>query len=572
MTNERGERWNSNILEKNNQIYNNMALSLRAEQKSINSIYAGGDEVYVIPNYQRPYSWGKDVCYQLYSDITDAFLSKDDYFIGNIVMAKGMDDKKRPNVVDGQQRLITLWLFLKVLTLLHPDKTRLQRTLVVQSLLNDEDDPRINSKVFEHKDQENILTVLGYSLDDFNRQYTRYADSKGNIQIGECSRIEANAIYIYHWLSEFYERQADDEKREAFLKFFLEHVYLLPIELEGETLADAASKALTIFETINNRGQSLEDSDIFKARLYEQAQKAHKEKDFISQWLEFTNTCQDMNMTVDDLFRYYYHILRGKDGLTSNESGLREYFTRTGNSALSIKKYDDIIEDLNYIIYFISWMQSQKNAESPYGRWLQVLDLYTNQYPKYALVNYLYYYGVENNPDNLLSFIKMLVRYYYYRGATLQVKYETYRINKMIAIDEKVPSYDCSDFEIASLEHIGLLRNGYALLAHYLQYPDSYIENVNFDRAIYEREFLMLSRDWQNVDYENVRNNIANIIAMDLPKRNYRTLQQKGLYYSTSKIPGVRQIFDSTGTVLLEAFQKRESLLQKTLYSFFQQQ
>jgi len=547
-----------------------MALSLRAEQKSINSIYAGGDEVYVIPNYQRPYSWGKDVCYQLYSDITDAFLSKDDYFIGNIVMAKGMDDKKRPNVVDGQQRLITLWLFLKVLTLLHPEKNRLKRTLVVESLLSDEDEPRIFSKVYEHKDQDNIATVLGYTLGDFKKRYEEYADSKGNIHVGECSRIEANALYIYKWLSEFYVRLNDSAKNEEFLMFFLEHVYLLPIELEGQTLEDAASKALTIFETINNRGQSLEDSDIFKARLYEQAQKAHKENDFIAQWLEFTNACQDMNMTVDDLFRYYYHILRGKDGQTNNESGLREYFTGTGNSALSIRTYDEIIEDLNYIIYFISWMQSQKNVQSPYGRWLQVLDLYTNQYPKYALVNYLYYYGVEDS-EYLLSFIQMLVRYYYYRGATLQVKYETYRLNKMIAIDEKVPQYDCSDFDPTSLERIGLLRNGFALLAHYLQNPDSYIENVFFDRAVYEREFIMLPADWQNVDYENVRNNIANIIALDLPKRNFRTLQQKGLYYSTSKIREVRRFFDSTGTVHLDSFKKRETDLKNTLLSFFQQ-
>ena len=546
-----------------------MALSLRAEQKSINSIYAGGDEVYVIPNYQRPYSWGKDVCYQLYSDITDAFLGREDYFIGNIVMAKGLDDKKRPNVVDGQQRLITLWLFLKVFTLLHPDKNRLKRTLVVESLLSDEDEPRIHSKVYEHKDQENIVTVLGYTLDDFRTQYDKHADSKGNIQIGgECSRIEANALYIYKWLSEFYNRLSDSKKKDEFLMFFLEHVYLLPIELEGQTLDDAASKALTIFETINNRGQSLEDSDIFKARLYEQAQKVHKEDDFMSQWLEFTNACQDLNMTVDDLFRYYYHILRGKDGQTSNESGLREYFTGTSNSALSTRTYDEIIEDLNYIIYFISWMQSQKNAQSPYGRWLQVLDLYTNQYPKYALVNYLYYYGEENS-KNLLSFIEMLVRYYYYRGATLQVKYETYRLNKMVAIDENVPHYDCSDFDPMVLERIGLLRNGFALLAHYLKNPDSYIENVFFDRGVCEREFAVLPADWRGVDYENVRNNIANIIALDLPKRNFRALQQKGRYYSTSKIAEVRSFFDSTGTVHLESFQQRGSDLQNTLLKFF---
>ena len=141
----------------------------------------------------------------------------------------------------------------------------------------------------------------------------------------------------------------------------------------------------------------------------------------------------------------------------------------------------------------------------------------------------------------------------------------------MIAIDEKVPQYDCSDFDPTSLERIGLLRNGFALLAYYLQNPDSYIENVFFDRAIYEREFVMLPVDWQSVDYENVRNNIANIIALDLPKRNFRTLQQKGLYYSTSKIREVRRFFDSTGIVHLDSFKKRETDLKNTLLSFFQQ-
>lgn len=545
-----------------------MALSLRAEQKSIYSIYTSGDDVYVIPNYQRPYSWGRDVCYQLYNDITNAFLNKEDYFVGNIVMARGRDEKKRPNVVDGQQRLITLWLFLKVLTLLHPDKGRLRRTLEAESLLNDTDEPRICSLVFEHEDQKNIQTVLKYKLSDLSHLYDNLADSRGHIRSDNSSKIETNAIYICKWLSDFYERLSSNQK-DDFLSYFLEHVYLLPIELEGETLHEAGTKALTIFETINNRGQSLEDSDIFKARLYEQAQKAHKEKEFISQWVDFTNACIDLHMTVDDLFRYYYHILRGKDGQTTNESGLREYFTGTGNSALSIRSYEDIIEDLNYIIYFISWMQSQNDATSPYGRWLQLIDLYTNQYPKYALVNYLYYYGTTDT-TSLLSFIQMLVRYYYYRGATLQVKYETYRINKMIALDDKIPSYDCSNFDISSLERIGLLRNGYALLAHYLQYPDSFIENVFFDRAIYEREFDQLPVEWEDVDFENVRNNIANIVALDIPKRTFRNLQQKGLYYSTSKLSGVRQIFDTTGTISLEVYQEREKKLKNVLLTFFQ--
>lgn len=204
-----------------------MALSLRAEQKSINTIYAGGDDVYVIPNYQRPYSWNRDVCYQLYSDITEAFLKREDYFIGNIVMARGSDEKKRPNVVDGQQRLITLWLFLKVLTLLHPDKSRLRRTLQVESLLSDLDEPRICSYVFEHEDQKNILSVLEYDMDDLKNMYSEFADSKGYISLNKCSRIEANALYIGKWLGEFYNKLNDNTKKEEFLTYFLEHVYPL---------------------------------------------------------------------------------------------------------------------------------------------------------------------------------------------------------------------------------------------------------------------------------------------------------------------------------------------------------
>lgn len=547
-----------------------MALSLRAEQKSIYSIYTNGDDVYVIPSYQRPYSWNKDVCYQLYSDITDAFLKNEDYFIGNIVMARGRDDKKRPNIVDGQQRLITLWLFLKVLTLLHPDKGRLRRTLEAESLLNDDDEPRICSLVFEHEDQKNIQTVLRYDLNDLNSLYNTYADSKGNIRQDKFSRIEANAIYIGKWLSEFYSRLNDSKRCEEFLGYFLEHVYLLPIELEGETLHDADAKALTIFETINNRGQSLEDSDIFKARLFEQAQKAHKEVDFINYWVEFTNTCLDLNMTVDDLFRYYYHILRGKDGQTTNESGLREYFTGTGNSALSTRTYNEIIEDLNIIIFYIGWMESQKRADSPYAKWLQLIDLYTNQYPKYALVNYLYTYGEEDS-KSLLSFMQLLVRYFYYRGATLQVKYETYRINKMIAIDSAIPSYDTSDFDVTTLQSIGLLRNGYALLAHYLKYPDTYIESASFDRAIYEREFNQLLPEWQDVDVDRIKNNIANIVALDMPKRSFGSLREKSNYYASSELKDVRTIFDFTGNISLDSFNSREKDLSTLLLSFFQQ-
>ena len=50
---------------------------------------------YIIPDYQRPYSWGNDECAQLWEDITEAFISNpnEHYFCGTIVVYIPNGDK-----------------------------------------------------------------------------------------------------------------------------------------------------------------------------------------------------------------------------------------------------------------------------------------------------------------------------------------------------------------------------------------------------------------------------------------------------------------------------------------------
>lgn len=49
-----------------------MALSLTAEQKSILKIFNEKNK-YIIPPYQRPYSWGIDECIDLFEDLKQQF-------------------------------------------------------------------------------------------------------------------------------------------------------------------------------------------------------------------------------------------------------------------------------------------------------------------------------------------------------------------------------------------------------------------------------------------------------------------------------------------------------------------
>ena len=77
-------------------------------------LYELSKEKLIIPVYQRPYKWTEKNVIQLLEDIFEYVILKNkDYRIGNIILHK--DDKKDNNIVDGQQRLTTISLLLKIL-------------------------------------------------------------------------------------------------------------------------------------------------------------------------------------------------------------------------------------------------------------------------------------------------------------------------------------------------------------------------------------------------------------------------------------------------------------------------
>lgn len=72
---------------------------------------------FVIPVYQRNYDWGKSHCKKLFDDILDAFRYDRFHFVGSIVYVDQGEENKiyRYLIIDGQQRITTLFLLLKAL-------------------------------------------------------------------------------------------------------------------------------------------------------------------------------------------------------------------------------------------------------------------------------------------------------------------------------------------------------------------------------------------------------------------------------------------------------------------------
>ena len=82
-----------------------------------------------IPEYQRPYVWDKDQVTELLDDVMQARASNPDsqYFLGSLVLRRNSKEEgttkyEEYDLLDGQQRLTTLFLITAVIRDLTEDK------------------------------------------------------------------------------------------------------------------------------------------------------------------------------------------------------------------------------------------------------------------------------------------------------------------------------------------------------------------------------------------------------------------------------------------------------------------
>lgn len=83
--------------------------NIQTETRTIYEIFADTKTDFLIPDYQRPYSWTEDECQTLWNDFFDfAFPNgnsdsfdkdKDEYFLGVIVTFR--NDRNQDEVIDG---------------------------------------------------------------------------------------------------------------------------------------------------------------------------------------------------------------------------------------------------------------------------------------------------------------------------------------------------------------------------------------------------------------------------------------------------------------------------------------
>lgn len=223
--------------------------TLKYNSQDTNDVILGNDVKYVIPIYQRPYSWTDEQLKKFISDIFISFWGNDGnslpepMFIGTMQLSA--KNGTNQDIIDGQQRLTTFLIFIKVLKCKFPDNEKLKEINLHW----------LSTKVNNGKQQSYLEEMLSSDLpftDETQNPYLR------------------NAFFINECIDEQIKNEEEIPANfdiDRFLKHLFSDVYFVVIETRA-----GLSKTLQIFNAINTTGLDLNGGDIFKIRMYEYLQ------------------------------------------------------------------------------------------------------------------------------------------------------------------------------------------------------------------------------------------------------------------------------------------------------------
>ena len=218
------------------------------EECSINDIYfsnKGASVLYKIPIYQRNYAWKREEIEALIKDVYDS-LGKDVYYIGTLVTYKR--DENIFEVIDGQQRLTTIYIILKALGI-----ETVSNRLTYSAR-------KVSAETIEK------LPKFGEEYDLGIRNGFDYAKDALKEIVGD--------------------NKADIDK---FKEYFLHKVHIIHYRVPKDVDLNH------YFEVMNSRGEQLEKHEIVKAKLCDQLTG---DDDSMEKFSRIWEACSDMSFYI----------------------------------------------------------------------------------------------------------------------------------------------------------------------------------------------------------------------------------------------------------------------------------
>jgi uncharacterized protein with ParB-like and HNH nuclease domain len=322
-------------------------------------IFLEGTKQFIVPLFQRTYSWKKENIQKLWEDLEDTKNDKEStHFFGSFVtmpVPSSASGVSQYTIIDGQQRLVTIFIFLATL-----------RNRIIE----------INSK-YEKKDEINEVYLINkYHRENKYKVVPTEADRNiffailnevnplvdGSHLIAETYRFFSNKLSAINDLGELV------SLKDTMLSKFS----VVDIRLENE------DDPYLIFESLNAKGIPLTQADLVRNYLFMRLNPNKQQNVYDKIWFPMQENLQE---SLEDFIRHYLAM----DGNVPNYNKIYARFKEIADKkAKSEEDVIDIMEELlNYSKYYYILLYPENESEEKLKRYFEKLDRLevTTSYP-----------------------------------------------------------------------------------------------------------------------------------------------------------------------------------------------
>jgi uncharacterized protein with ParB-like and HNH nuclease domain len=310
------------------------------------------DSFFVIPDYQRGFTWDTKNLMDLKSDIENTFDKDYNHFMGTIVLREIDGERNEFEVVDGQQRLTSLIILLKVLMDKHPKYSNHFNKYIFRGIIGN----------------ENYVLKTNYETWDFFRQLIYEKNNNPPIEYKSHSRLLSAKKFIEDWLS------SDPINIEKIFKTVLSKLGFIvfnPPNTENIGI---------MFEVINNRGKGLSELEkiknyfIYYSTIFNRKRLHSNINEKWAHILNFLNKAGVEKPEEEDNFLRYCYIVFFKASKSKSHhvyDDLKDVF----DPYINIDK--DIDENIKKMDNFIDFLES---ASRHYAYYLNKNGFFENNF------------------------------------------------------------------------------------------------------------------------------------------------------------------------------------------------
>lgn len=424
-----------------------------------------GSKQFIIPIYQRTYSWGIKQCSQLLTDIKKIGNNEEfsGHFLGSIVYIQEhhqtTSDVPKLLVIDGQQRLTTVSILL---TALANAIESYEKELTVSAkkirnlyIFNSEEEDEKYFKLILTKNDKDTLLQLQKSKDLPAEESVRIAENY-NFFLKALEKMDLETIYRG-----------------------LQKLFVVEVSLER-----GKDNPQLIFESMNSTGLDLTQADLIRNYILMGLEPKIQKELYENYWYPMEQSFGNEYATKFDAFVRDYLTIKNKGDIPNKNAvyeAFKEYFTKESYAGLNVEA---IVKGLyEYAKHYVNMALLKEEDKELLKAFKNIYTLKVNVAYPFLLEVYVAYMDEKITKEEFLQ-IFTYVENYVFRRVICGIP--TNSLNKTFANFMK--RVDANDF----INSIGAY---FVLLKSYQRFPsDTEFEQSFVDRDIYNlrnRNYLL---------------------------------------------------------------------------------